>query len=151
MYATRAIAAGELIVAERPLLVAPGAYSSQRQRDDTIAAALARMSEDDRAAYTALSNTYDADMPPLFAIWQTNNYDMTHHLHTAAPEMVVDEQRPVTTIGRLTSRINHRCALSHEPTPLSRVATTPLSEGCALIAAALTRPSRGTLSRSRSA
>ena len=43
MYATRAIAAGELIVAERPLLVAPGAYSSQLQRNDTIAAALARM------------------------------------------------------------------------------------------------------------
>ncbi|ETW83530.1 hypothetical protein HETIRDRAFT_449241 [Heterobasidion irregulare TC 32-1] len=81
MYATRAIAAGELIVSERLLLVASGAYHSQLQRNDTIAEALAHMSQDDRVAYIALSNAYDAAVPQLFAIWQTNNFDMTQHLH----------------------------------------------------------------------
>ena len=151
MYATRAIAAGELIVTERPLLVAPGTYNSPRQRDYTIAAALERMSEDDRAAYTALSNPCDAAVPPLFAIWKTNNYDQTHDLRPASPEMAADAQRPMTIIGKLTSRINHRCASSHEPTPLSAVVATPLSESCVRqTAAAPTRPSRGTSRRSRS-
>ena len=154
MYATRAIAAGELILSERPLLVAPGAYRSQLQRNDTIAEALARMSHDDRAAYTALSNAYDAAMPQLFAIWQTNNFDMTQHLHAAAPEMAADPRRPVTAIGKLTSRINHRCASSITP-PL--VAYQIAERGSARArarmktAAAPTRTLRGTSSRSRSA
>ena len=151
MYATRAIAAGELIVTERPLLVAPGIYKSPRQRDDTIAAALERMSEDDRAAYTALSNPCDAAVPPLFAIWKTNNYDQTHDLRPVSPEMAADTQRPMTIVGKLTSRINHRCALPHELTPLSAVIATPLSKSFVRqTAAAPTRPSRGTSRRSRS-
>jgi len=105
LFAKRDIIRGEIIFAERPLLVLPELPrgSSGQGPDSLIEAAIAHLPPESQAAFRALSNDYTPDQcGPLLGIARTNNYDL-RNLYDGS-----DSSANYKIVNKIASRINHR-------------------------------------------
>ncbi|PPQ93633.1 hypothetical protein CVT25_000819, partial [Psilocybe cyanescens] len=130
VFATRDIKVGELIFAERPLLVlprnigllAPGVsvplgsadlHGSRmailKESEKTLEIAVGRMSPENQKAFKGLANMHTKDgCGPLMGVVRTNGY----HIDTIydGEQLLELNQNGYTAICNLGSRINHSCA-----------------------------------------
>ena len=126
MFARRDIQVGELIFAERPLLVSPrninvlgGAYVPEEKKNDLRAvqavmmheweklleAAVNRMTEENQKAFKELMNNHTDDgSGPLLGIVRTNAFSMEEIYDGEA----WTDATAYTAVLKLGSRINHR-------------------------------------------
>lgn len=122
LFAKRNIKRGDLIVAERPLLVAPHAMKlsssvvldhytehqirqiMMREFETVLESTVARLSNEQQADFKALQNSHTGDgSGPLLGITRTNRYGISN-LYDGSDK--VAKYGAVCNIG---SRINHRC------------------------------------------
>lgn len=139
LVAARSIAAGELIVSERPLLIAPLQIAywvkldqsfdrsvAQSSRDFTgdvatrtanpevethFRAALTLMKPKQRRAYQALANSYHHD-GPLYGVFRTNRLEVSELLNLI-PGVAQDDRYSLAAVCEVMSRLNHRSVLAH--------------------------------------
>ncbi|KAF8963506.1 hypothetical protein BDZ97DRAFT_1661641 [Flammula alnicola] len=124
VFATRDIKLGELIFAERPLLVTPrGVYGlggnippeytmDQYQTvvmlewEKTLEVSVSRMEPENQEAFKALMNNHKEDgSGPLLGIIRTNGYGVDNLFDGD----VASEAHFYSAIGKVGSRINHSC------------------------------------------
>ncbi|EMD31248.1 hypothetical protein CERSUDRAFT_60339 [Gelatoporia subvermispora B] len=150
MFATRAIEAGDLIFAERPLLLGPGAWTYVLERDpgtdrmdmlfreweEYMKVAVDRMDPAKQAAYRALSNAHlDDGSLPLVGILRTNGFSVTGVLRKVVPDLPKGEIHELTAIGEVLSRVNHSCRpnahvrMDTHSLSLQLVALRPIASG----------------------
>ncbi|KAK7460845.1 hypothetical protein VKT23_008776 [Stygiomarasmius scandens] len=124
MFATRDIECGELIMAERPMLVIPAAYApavpvhftpAQQQQavlnemEKILEQMVGRMPEEMQRAYKELSNCHQEDgSGPLFGIARTNGLSVSDYYEPAQPGLP-DSARYYSATCKILSRINHSC------------------------------------------
>ncbi|KAF9538637.1 SET domain-containing protein, partial [Agrocybe pediades] len=126
-FATRAIEAGEIVFAERPLLVVPAACrlgnSSQiiarygihqgnlvvlAEWEKVLEVAVARMTEENRKAFMALANNHTEDgSGPILGIARTNGY--TTDKIFDGPVRLANNANMYSLILKIGSRVNHSC------------------------------------------
>jgi hypothetical protein len=125
VFATRDIKFGELIFAERPLLVVPANFNvsgidpnsvhySMEQHKHMIMAEWEkklnivveeRMTEEDRKAFKELQNSHTEDgSPPILGVVRTNGFGILGNFDTDHFSM----GSSYTAVGKITSRVNHR-------------------------------------------
>jgi len=137
VFAKRDIRRGEIIFAERPLLVMPDPQPSpqaallnlyqiqQKGRSGfecLLEAAIARLPPESQADLRALRNVHTADQcSPLVGIAKTNNYDLRNLFDGS------DTSSNYKTVNKIASRINHRCVLCLS---FSSAMTNTLSAAC---------------------
>ncbi len=119
LFAKRHIKRGELIFAERPLLVTPNkmvmvlpdAMSDPQQKmratmlqiERTLELAIARLPSESRADYKALENVRTDDgFGPLYGVMMTNSYGI-NRLYDGC-----DKDKIYGAVCKIGSRINHR-------------------------------------------
>lgn len=126
MFAMRDITYGELLFAERPLLVDPGARSSifdpregrtledhlkntSFEKEKQLELALRRMDDDKKAAYMALANSMK-EYALLSGIQQTNGFglDLSELTRHGGVELKPQERNMYSATAKNASRINHR-------------------------------------------
>ena len=123
MFATRNVRTGNLIVAERPLLISQRGFEmkvgfgskglteaqviqvNMQEWEEHLGIALKRMTDENRKAFTALANSHTEDgSGPILGIIRTNGYGL--------PELndghEGDNTRAYTAVLNAMSRINHR-------------------------------------------
>ncbi|KAF9474369.1 SET domain-containing protein [Pholiota conissans] len=120
VFATRNIKAGELIFAERPLLVVPinanmlelnvqptmGLYG---QYEQILEASVSRMSEVNQVAFRALMNSHTEDGSGLLTgIVRTNGYG-EESVYDGPGTKAADLASCYSFVGNVASRINHSC------------------------------------------
>jgi hypothetical protein len=109
LFAKNDIKRGEIIFAERPLLVFPDLPLSQKNLSGfemLLEAAIARLSPESQADFRALHNNYTSDQyTPLRGIGTSNNYDLRNLFDG------LDQSSNYKIINKIASRINHRCVL----------------------------------------
>ncbi|THV07611.1 SET domain-containing protein [Dendrothele bispora CBS 962.96] len=125
MFATRDIEYGELILAERPLLVVPAAFTmitvplhfteAQRhqavlnQTEQMLEKIVDRMPEETKQAYQQLYNCHKEDgSGPLFGIVRTNGLALSDYYEPSSPGLP-ENARYYTGVCNTLSRINHSC------------------------------------------
>ncbi|KAF9474373.1 SET domain-containing protein [Pholiota conissans] len=124
VFATRDISLGELVFAERPLLVAPinvnvlelSTPPDERYQkilldeyEKIFEPAFDRMSKGNQTAYKALMNSHTEDGSGLLTgIARTNGYGVSALYDGPGPKATHHAQR-YTVIGHVASRINHSC------------------------------------------
>ncbi|OCH89358.1 SET domain-containing protein [Obba rivulosa] len=144
MFATRELRYGDLIFAERPLIVAPAAYMTRApptetgepslewlfmEWEDLLKAAVGRMSTENQEAYRALANSHVNDgSPPLLGIMRTNGFSASEALLQVFPGLSDGPEGRFSAVGKVLSRVNHSCA------PNATVVMEPLSFTLQLIA-----------------
>ncbi|KAF9546662.1 SET domain-containing protein [Agrocybe pediades] len=126
-FATRAIKAGDVIFAERPLLLVPmgmhvpnraqiyerygthqGALVALAEWEKMLEVAIARMTEENRNAFMALANNHQEDgSGPIAGIVRTNGY-MTDEIFDG-PMKLPNNLNTYSAILKIGSRINHSC------------------------------------------
>ncbi|KAF4612614.1 hypothetical protein D9613_011828 [Agrocybe pediades] len=126
-FATRAIEAGEIIFAERPLLVVPRSCrlvnSSQivarygihqgnlifmAEWEKVLEVVVARMTEENRTAFMALANNHKEDgSGPILGIVRTNAYSTDKFFD--GPVRLANDENMYSSILKIGSRINHSC------------------------------------------
>ena len=123
LFATRPVRAGDLIVAERPLLISPRGFEirvgpnskgvteaemiqvAMQDWEERLGIALKRMTDENRKAFMALANSHTEDgTGPIFGIVRTNGYKVPG-LYDGDDE---DDNRAYTAVLNVMSRINHR-------------------------------------------
>ncbi|EMD40323.1 hypothetical protein CERSUDRAFT_91039 [Gelatoporia subvermispora B] len=125
MFAKRNIKAGELIYAERPLLLSKVAWDPSRKCDDPqqrmkvakveaehkLGEALKRMTPDRREAFRKLQNchSHEVDCPQLFGILRTNGSAANDALKECIPSLPNNEYGSFKVVGETCSRVNHSC------------------------------------------
>ena len=127
VFATRDIEMGELIFAERPLLVSPRGnvamrvdpkvqhYSLKTQMaiammewEKTLEAAVGRMEPEDKKAFMELANSHKDDgSGPILGIIRTNGFMVGSNIFDG-PEMRADGNNAYSGVVKIGSRINHR-------------------------------------------
>jgi hypothetical protein len=123
VFATRDIKFGELVFAERPLLVKPmnanalelvipmgSKYNGFifREEEKVLEAAVSRMSPANQAAFRALANSHTEDgSGPLAGICRTNGYGVAK-IFDGPGTRAVDDSCRYSVVGNIASRINHR-------------------------------------------
>ena len=119
LFAKRDISRGEIIFAERPLLVthefSQGAtlldlFGPQQKMHSgyecLLEAAIARLPPENQADFKALQNGYTADQcGPLLGRVRTDNYDLRNLFDGS------DRSENYKAVNKIASRINHRCVL----------------------------------------
>lgn len=129
VFATRDIPMGEMVFAERPLLVVPTALTATAtvdvnkpklveymkvmllQQEQQLEVAVARMEPDRRAKLMALMNSYSEDAcGPITGIIRTNGYAVKNLCDGDGPpdEGNTPHPRYYSAICDVGSRINHR-------------------------------------------
>ena len=117
---------GELIFAERPLLVSPRGNVSinmpnvehydlktqiaiaMMEWEKTLEAAVGRMDPEDRKAFMELANSHKDDgSGPILGITRTNGFRVGSNIFDG-PEKRADGQNAYTGVIKIGSRINHR-------------------------------------------
>ncbi|KAJ7641074.1 hypothetical protein FB45DRAFT_899388 [Roridomyces roridus] len=123
LFASRGIKARELIFSERPLLVAaqllstrvPSHFTREQQLqysldqlEKTLAFAVDRMSDEDKAAYMALKNSHLEDgSGPLVGIMRTNGLGISG----LRPEITDGSPAGICCgVCNMISRLNHSCS-----------------------------------------
>ncbi|OCH90026.1 SET domain-containing protein [Obba rivulosa] len=124
LVATRKIKAGEIIFAERPLVVSKAAWMGGRKIDDPaykekaawtdsndlLKFVVNRMDPKRRKAFKALANCHrEEGCPPLLGIIRTNGISITEELRMLFPTMPDSPWGAFTAIGEITGRMNHSC------------------------------------------
>ena len=123
MFATRPVRTGDLIVAERPLLISqrgfevkvgsgPGGLTQaemiqvhMQEWEEQLGIALKRMTDENRKAFMALANSHTEDgSGPILGIIRTNGY-VVPGLYDGHED---DNARAYTAVLNVMSRINHR-------------------------------------------
>ena len=139
VFATRDIKLGELIFAERPLLVSPRStvglslantqhYNLKTQMailmmewEKTLEVAVGRMEPEDRNAFMELANSHKDDgSGPILGIIRTNGFRVGSNIFDG-PEIRADGNNAYSGVIKIGSRINHRyvylvfflCAFDH--------------------------------------
>ena len=126
VFATRDIKMGELIFAERPLLVSPRSnigvnVGSLEQYDwktqiaiammeweKTLEIAVGRMEPEDRKAFMELANSHKEDgSGPILGIIRTNGFMVGGDIYDG-PEKRADGHNAYSAVVKIGSRINHR-------------------------------------------
>ena len=130
VFATRHIKFGELVFAERPLLVVPANcnisgldppahYTLEQQKlivmmewEKKLEIAVEqRMEEEERKAFKELQNSHTEDgSGPLLGVIRTNGFGVLGEEHTDKDDFAVT--RSYSAIGKIGSRINHRYFLN---------------------------------------
>jgi SET domain len=127
VFATRDIKMGELIFAERPLLVTPCAimgtseneYNLKTQKailmmewEKTLEIAVDRMEAEDKNAFMELANSHKDDgSGPILGITRTNGFRVGSNIFDGS-EMREDGHNAYSGVIKIGSRINHRyCVL----------------------------------------
>lgn len=129
VFAACDIELGELIFSERPLLVVPRAmkthtvypthYSAEKIKELTLSewevlieTAVGRMWVDDQKAFKGLMNNWkDGGSRPLLGIVMTNSFGLENLADGPDdPEKETPGEAMYGAIGKVGSRINHRCA-----------------------------------------
>ncbi|TFY83498.1 hypothetical protein EWM64_g519 [Hericium alpestre] len=132
LFATRDLAAGELIFAERALLIAPhagvlmtdilrkrrgrtsvqGVELAVDGREDLLRLSLARMTPEKQAAYHALANVHaHATETPLLGVQLTNAIVLPSHvLQEAFPGHPMKDGQSMSGVCEVLSRVNHSCS-----------------------------------------
>jgi len=127
-FATRAIQVGDLVFAERPLLVSPRGlklpdmddesliqqYGIQKYQmialaeyEKVLEVAVGRMSDDNRKAFMALANNHQEDgSGPILGIIRTNGYGTSGLFD--GPKVLPDQTNVYSAVLKVGSRINHR-------------------------------------------
>ena len=124
MFATRPVRTGDLIVAERPLLISqrgfevkvgsgPGGLTQaemiqvhMQEWEEQLGIALKRMTDENRKAFMALANSHTEDgSGPILGIIRTNGYKVPGLCDGANED---DNTRTYTAVLNVMSRINHR-------------------------------------------
>jgi hypothetical protein len=121
VFAKRDIMRGEIVFAERPLLVTPDKpfpqaatlleleevlQKKQSRFETLLEAAISRLPPESQADFKALGNVYPDDQcGPLLGIVKTNNYDLRNLFDGS------DTSANYKTVNKIASRINHRCVL----------------------------------------
>lgn len=115
--ATRDLTMGDLVYAERPLLMtvpgvsySPSASNAQQmafqQKEIDLKSALNRMDPDRRAAFLALANSHTEDgSGPLFGIVRTNSFGVRLKETGSSRELIL------SATCEVLSRVNHRCVV----------------------------------------
>ncbi|EDR10226.1 uncharacterized protein LACBIDRAFT_316886 [Laccaria bicolor S238N-H82] len=123
VFATRPIRTGDLIVAERPLLISPRGFEmrveskglTQAERiqvtmqewEERLDVAVKRMTDENRKVFMALANSHTEDRSgPIQGIVRTNGYRVPglYDGHEG------DNTRAYTAVMNVMSRINHSCS-----------------------------------------
>ncbi|KZV74933.1 SET domain-containing protein [Peniophora sp. CONT] len=126
VFATEDIGAGDLIVAERPLIVKPiwsigsGAknLSTEQQlrgmyvdMEKSLELICSRMSPEGLKQYTSLYNSHKTDgSGPLSGIGRTNGFDVGVADPKAPAGIVKQGKGRYSTTGAISSRFNHSCS-----------------------------------------
>jgi len=127
-FATRAIQVGDLVFAERPLLVSPrglklldmdsvsliqqyGMHKYQMialaEYEKVLEVAVGRMSDESRKAFMALANNHQEDgSGPILGIIRTNGYGTSGLFD--GPKVLPDQTNVYSAVLKIGSRINHR-------------------------------------------
>ncbi|KDR71704.1 hypothetical protein GALMADRAFT_74705 [Galerina marginata CBS 339.88] len=128
LFATKDIKCGELILAERPLLVSPrnivqrlpclanlpadcdvstatAVVSLEFERQ--LEMSMARMSPENRAAYKSLLVHPKEGCGPLLGVIQTNSYGVDELFD--GPELLPSSENVYAVVTKIGSRINHSC------------------------------------------
>lgn len=108
VFAKHDIERGEIILAERPLLVIPenivGATPSEFE--SLLEAAVGRLSPESQADFKELQNSFSSDQcagRPLLGIVKTNNYTIGNLFDGS------NMSENYVIVNKVASRINHRC------------------------------------------
>ena len=124
VFATRDIGFGELVFAERPLLVVPANcnisgivppahYNMEQQKRIVMTewekklniVVEERMTEEDRKAFKELQNSHTEDgSPPILGVIRTNGFGILRNFDADDFAMTGS----YTAIGKIASRVNHR-------------------------------------------
>jgi hypothetical protein len=123
VFATRPVRTGDLIVAERPLLISPRGFREavlssskgltqeemiqvqMQEWEEQLGIALKRMTDENRKAFMALANSHTEDgSGPILGIIRTNGYKVPG-LYDGHED---DDTRAYTAVLNIMSRINHR-------------------------------------------
>ena len=123
VFATRPIRTGELIIAERPLLISQRSFEmrvesgskgltkaemiqvNMQEWEEHLGVALKRMTDENRKAFMALANSHTEDgSGPILGIIRTNGY-VVPGLYDGHED---DNARAYTAVLNVMSRINHR-------------------------------------------
>ena len=123
MFATRPVRTGDLIIAERPLLISPRGFDMRvgsgskglteaqiiqvrmQEWEEHLGIALKRMSDENRKAFMALANSHTEDgSGPILGIIRTNAYEVPG-LYDGQED---DITRCYAAVLNVMSRINHR-------------------------------------------
>ncbi|OCH89393.1 SET domain-containing protein [Obba rivulosa] len=127
IFATRDIKFTELVCAERPLLLAPGAYMAravpdagsmpERQQlawqeyENLINCAVQRMLPKNRETFMSLLNSHSKlGTPPFVGRMRTNGFNAGKDLKVIAPAMPDGDMGRYTAVGSIMSRLNHSCS-----------------------------------------
>ncbi|EMD32730.1 hypothetical protein CERSUDRAFT_118469 [Gelatoporia subvermispora B] len=127
IVASRDIKFTELICAERPLLLAPGAYMARnvpetgsmatrqqlawQEYEDLIQCALNRMLPKNRETFMSLLNSHSKlGTPPLVGRMRTNGFNAGKEMKSIAPTMPEGDMGRYTAVGSTLSRLNHSCS-----------------------------------------
>lgn len=106
LFAKRDIKRGEIIFAERPLLVTPDPCLSQSNYpifEAFLEAAITLLPPESQADFRALHNNHQCSS--LTGIMKTNNFDLRNLFDGS------DQSANYKVINKIASRINHRCVL----------------------------------------
>ncbi|EDR10227.1 uncharacterized protein LACBIDRAFT_316887 [Laccaria bicolor S238N-H82] len=125
MFAARPVRTGDLIVAERPLLIAQRGFEMRdesgskgltqaemiqvymQQWEEQLGIALNRMTDENRKAFMALANSHTEDgSGPILGIVRTNGYEVPG-LNDGHED---DSTRAYTAVLNVMSRVNHSCS-----------------------------------------
>ncbi|OCH90024.1 SET domain-containing protein [Obba rivulosa] len=124
LVATRQIKPGEMIFAERPLVITKTAWmhgckvdkpadkekAAWTDSNDLLKFVVHRMDPKRRKAFKALPNCHrEEGCPPFLGIVRTNGTSITQWLRRIFPSIPRNIWSQFTAIGELTSRINHSC------------------------------------------
>lgn len=123
VFATRIVRYGDLIVAERPLLISPRGFEmvagsgskgltqaemiqvAMHEWEEHLDIAVKRMTDENREAFMALANSHTEDgSGPIQGIVRTNGYKVPG-LYDGQEG---DDTRAYTAVMNVMSRINHR-------------------------------------------
>ena len=125
VFAKHDIRRGEIIFAERPLLVLPEVHKqkslssillnlsvSQQNWDSEferlLEAAIAHLPPESQSDFRALRNVYTRDQcGPLLGITRNNNYDLRNLFDGS------DMSENYNIVAKIAARINHRCVSLH--------------------------------------
>ena len=133
VFATRDIAMGELIIAERPMLIVPRqTYALHltlqptlrqiyppsllsklglREWETLLKCAFDRMPPEDQKAYMELTNIYQGNsdgIGPIWGIMQTNSFSTSTDLFDEEDFNCVNTY---CAVMKIASRLNHRCVI----------------------------------------
>ncbi|EDQ99659.1 uncharacterized protein LACBIDRAFT_334800 [Laccaria bicolor S238N-H82] len=122
VFATRPLRTGDLIVAERPLLISKRGIEMTRSKgltqaemiqvsmqewEERLGVALKRMTDENRKAFMALANSHTEDgSGPILGIIRTNGYKV----EGLYDDHENDDDRAYSAVLNVMSRINHSCS-----------------------------------------